>query len=66
MYHICCDESQGLGELYELVMKQCVARQSTDVLLAVLQERVEAGGNLAPDGYAYAMTMGYLGKVKGA
>lgn len=58
-----CGETQGLGDVYELVMKQCVARQATDVLLAVLQERREAGGNLAPDGYAYVMTLGCLGKV---
>lgn len=54
---------QGLGEVYALVMRQCQERQAADVMRLALEERRDAGGNLAPDRHAYASTLGCFGKV---
>ena len=45
-------------------MNQCRKRRAPDVMKLVLRERIEAGGSLAPDNYAYASTFACLGKVK--
>lgn len=45
-------------------MKTCEEQQAPDEMRTVLREREEAGGSLAPDGYAYASTLTCFGKVK--
>jgi len=55
--------TQGLGELYAMVMKQCDDHQAPDVMRVVLEERREAGGILTPDRYAYTSTLSCFGKV---
>lgn len=55
--------TQGLGEVYASVMKQCEEGQYPDVMRLVLEERREAGGSLAPDAHAYASTLACYGKV---
>lgn len=59
-----CGPTQGLGELYALVMKQCDENQAPDIMRLVLEERREAGGTMAPDAHAFSSTLSCFGKVR--
>ncbi|CAN0480727.1 unnamed protein product, partial [Ectocarpus sp. 12 AP-2014] len=56
--------AQGLGEVYAAVMKQCLEQQEPDVMRDVLEERIQAGGTMAPDARAYELALGCLGKAR--
>ncbi|CAM9719659.1 unnamed protein product [Pylaiella littoralis] len=58
------DSTEGLGDLYGVVMRQCELRHAPDMVLAILKERREAGGSLAPDRDAYAMALASLGRAR--
>lgn len=55
--------AQGLGEVYAAAMKQCLEQQEPDVMRDILEERIQAGGTMAPDARAYELALGCLGKV---
>lgn len=61
--HAAPHRNQGLGEMYASVMRQCETQLAADVMRVVLEERRQAGGDLAPDWRDYASTLTCFHKV---
>lgn len=60
------DPKQGLADIYDIVLQQTRNNGLPDIMLEILNEMMEAGGELNPSSESYAHVLSALVKVRQA